>query len=44
MKPLTAFAVLGLVLSIFVGTGMALGTTSYATAPVANGYGIPAAD
>ena len=40
MKPIHASAVLALVLSVFVGAGMAIGTTSFATAPVADGYGV----
>ena len=42
MKPIQALAILSLVLALFVGVGMSLGTTSYATAPVANGYGVAA--
>ena len=42
MKPVHATAVLAVVLSLFVGAGMAIGTTSFATAPVADGYGVAA--
>ena len=44
MKPIHATAVLALVLTAFVATGMAIGTTSFATAPVADGYGVAASD
>ena len=44
MKPLQASAVLALVLTVFLGIGMAIGTTSYATAPVNDGYGVSAID
>lgn len=40
MKPTTAFAVLALVLAGFIAGGMAIGTTSFATAPAADGYGV----
>ena len=42
MNLVQASAVLALVLSVFVGAGMAIGTTSYATAPVSDGYGVAA--
>ena len=44
MKPIQATAILALVLAVLVGGGMAIGTTSYATGPVADGYGIAAID
>ena len=40
MKPVAASAILVAVLALFVGGGMAIGTTSFATGPVADGYGV----